>query len=524
MKYLERLRAAAKVSRQLLTLPAAAFSGTNNEVAIKMLTGEWEGGENTRFRRKRTTRLVAQDTDLNNGTREAIMSEARKLEQNTPIPGSILNRFGDYCVHPQAKVKFYTSDHEWNERAADYWANWTKQCDATGDMTLPQMLRVCVMSAKRDGDVFLHKEMDASGMPKLRGIEADRVTNVTGEYGGYLNYDFQKDSNEARTVGGIKIDRQGQRVGYIVCDRTGFGTFVNPRTIAAGEILHYRNPTRFESFRGVSAFHSILNDLQDLKETKEAEQLAQKIASSHTLIERTARGSASGIQAFADGATDNADNVQKLEDMAAGIKRYMSHGDSLEMFSSTRPDEGWRWLIEFLIRGVSQGLHLPFEFTWNLAGLTGTSVRLVSKQAERTFNSEIDNLEQRVIDPLVAWVISDAMESGRLPRSAEWFYYRAARPSHPTVDVGRESAANLNELNAGVRTEEQICTEQGLDSYDVRTARAGEVQHRITLARALVDVNPEMQFQQALAMMGGANIGPTYNMQPAIAPQVAPLQ
>lgn len=521
MKLIDRIRAAAKVSGRILTLPVASIEDTtNNGAAIKLLSGEWEGGENSRFRRTRNVRLVAQDTDLNNGTREAIMSEARKLCQNTPIPGAILTRFGDYCVHPQAKVKFFTSDHEWNDLASDYWHNWTRACDATGEMTFPQMLRVGIISAKRDGDVFFHKEFDEGGNPRLRGIEADRITNAKF---GATSFDIPMPSNVAREVGGVLVDGRGRKTGYIVCDRTGYGTFKNPKTKEASEFLHYRNTTRFESFRGVSAFHSVLNDLQDLKESKEAEQLAQKIASSHTLIERNATGSAMGPQAFSDGATDNAGNVQKLEDMAAGIKRYIAHGDSLEMFASTRPDEGWRWLIEFLIRGTSIGLDLPFEFTWNLSGLTGTSVRLVSKLAERTFNGEMDNLEQRVIDPTVAWVITHGMDTGRLPFNPEWYFYRAARPSHPTVDVGRESSANLSELNAGVRTEEQICSEQGLDSYDVRTARAGEVQHRIDLARALVSKNPEMQFQQALAMMGGANIGPTYNMQPAIAPQLAPV-
>jgi hypothetical protein len=97
-------------------------------------------------------------------------------------------------------------------------------------------------------------------------------------------------------------------------------------------------------------------------------------------------------------------------------------------------------------------------------------------------------------------------------------FFQAQRPSHPTVDVGRESSANLAELNAGVRTEEMIANEGGNDGYDLRVIRKAEVTHRIKLAREIVAENPEIPISQALAMMGGANIGPTYGMMPAVAP------
>jgi capsid protein len=513
MKLSERIRTAAKIAGRVLTLPSGALADeTYNGASIKMLSGQWEGGENSRFRRNRSTRLVSHDTDLAMGTREFIMSKARSLTQNTPLPGAIVRRFADYCVHPQALVKWTTTDAQWNEQAADAWRSFTRNCDATGQMTLPQILRAAIISAKVDGDSFLHKEFDAAGMPKVRGIEGDRITVPNG-------FDFPKPSNERRIVGGVTVDAAGRKVAFTVCDRGSAGNFTNPKTLPAGEFVHLHCNTRFESYRGVSAFHAVINSLDDLKETLEAEQLAQKIGSSHTIIERTAKGSGEGIQdAFANGATDNAGNVQKLEDMAAGIKRYMAHGDDISMFSSTRPEEGWRWLVEFTIRGISLGLHLPFEFTWNLAGLTGTSVRLVSKLAERTFNAEIYNLEHKVIDPLVSWWISNEMESGRLPFNPEWMFFQAQRPSHPTVDVGRESSANLAELNAGVRTEEMIANEGGNDGYDLRVIRKAEVTHRILLAREIVSANPDIPLSQALAMMGGANIGPTYNMQPAVAP------
>ncbi|NBR87395.1 MAG: phage portal protein [Verrucomicrobia bacterium] len=511
MNIIERLRVAARVSRNLMTLPSAALApGTYNEAGIKLLSGEWEGGQNSRLRRSRRTRLVSHDTDLNYGTREFLMSKARSLRQNTPLPGAILRRYADYCVHPQAMVQWITGDHDWDMQMQDAWAAWTRTCDATGENTLPQILRTLVESSHCDGDAFLHKERDGEEL-KVRGIEADRITNAKG---GTVGFDNVLPSNVPRDVGGVWIDAQGRKRGFTVCDRTGWGAFTNPRYVDATEFLHYHHSERFESYRGVSSFAAVINSLDDLKETIEAEQLAQKIASNLTILERNALGAKMGPQALADGATDNAGNTQKLEDMAAGIMRYMAHGDDLSMFTSERPAEGWRWLVEFTIRGISLGIHLPYEIVWNLSGLTGTSVRLVSKMAERTFNAEMDNLERRVIDPLACWFACDQMERGLIARNPNWMFFQALRPAYITADVGRESSANLAELNAGCRTEESICREQGWQGVDVRTARAGEVRHRIQLATQISEeTGGALSMKEVLAMMGGANIGPTYGMQ-----------
>lgn len=518
MNLATRFKTAIALSRRVLTLPAAALApGTFNEQSFKMLSGEWEGGETSRFRNRRPFRLVSQDTDLGDGTREKMMSEARWLCQTFPIADAILERFADYCVHPDAKVKFTSPDHDWNRLAEDYWFAWVEQSDAVGCHTFPQMLRIVVKGLKRDGDSFLHKEHD--GLPKLLGIEADRITNARG---GSLNRDVALPGNVSREVGGVKVDAFGRKLSFTVCDRSGYGSFINPRSVPASEMLHCFSADRFESYRGVTAFHPVLNDFRDLKETHDAEKLAVKIASVQTLIERNHAGAQNKIDAFGDGGTDAAGNARQLEDLAPGLMRYLGIGEDVSMFKSERPAEGWRWFMSYMIRGISVGLHLPFEFVWDLSGLGGAGVRLMSKQAERTFRSETDNLESRVINPTVAWVISDAMLTGRLPFNPRWHWFAAQRPAHPTVDVGRESTANINELNAGVISESTICGEQGFDDGDVRQQRAAEVMHRIELAKEITAAHPELTLKDALAMLGGANIGPTYNMQAEV-PKGDPL-
>jgi len=133
----------------------------------------WEGHENSRRRGQRTIRLVSNDTDLNFGTREGIMSEARDLCQKFPICNSFLDKFASYCVHPQLKVQYFTDDDEWNEAAERNWQTFVANADFQGNHTLTAMARLAVKSMKRDGDVFFIKTID-NGFPKLQAVEADR--------------------------------------------------------------------------------------------------------------------------------------------------------------------------------------------------------------------------------------------------------------------------------------------------------------------------------------------------------------
>lgn len=501
----KRTAAIAALVRNTAFLPAKQLESINN---ASMRWGEWQGWEHTRERNRGNVRLAGEETDLNWGTREGMLSEARRLCQTFPICDAILERFADYCVHPSGKVKWATPDHEWNKLAENYWLAWGKQCDAVGQNTFPQFLRIGIKSMKRDGDVFFHKE-NQNGLPKLRAIEGDRCTSARG---GPIGYDVPLPSNVARQVAGVNVDSEGRTVSFRICARSGYGFFQDEQTISADEMFHLYSPMRFETYRGVTAFHTVLNDFRDLKETHDAEKLASKLASYQTIVERNAIGQARGnINPFGDPLAPSND-PRKLENIEAGVKSYIAHGDSVEMFMSERPAEGWRWFIQYLIRGAAVGLHLPFEFVWDMSQLGGASLRLMSKQAERTFTAEMDNIEDRLIDPVVSWVINDAMMTGKLPFNTDWYHFAALRPAHPTVDIGRESSANLSELANGVRTEDSICEEQGFDGHSVRVQRAGEVIHRLSLAKEIMAEHPDVSLDLALEMLGRTNA--PYALQP----------
>jgi hypothetical protein len=143
-----------------------------------------------------------------------------------------------------------------------------------------------------------------------------------------------------------------------------------------------------------------------------------------------------------------------------------------------------------------------------MAGLGGPGVRLMSKQAERTFIAKMDLLDLRFYRPTVSWVVADAMEVGDLPFNEKFYLFRVQRPAYPSIDVGRESMANLNEYRAGVMSGQEICNERGRDVYDVQKEKAREIANAKKLA-----VEFGVPFEMIISMSTGGS--PTPSAAPA---------
>lgn len=476
------------------------------KVGLWAVTGTWEGHERDRYRNRPNPRRVSQDADLNFGVREDLCAEARALAQTVPIVERILRQFANYVVG-DCKALWMTTDKAWNDQAQKQFEAWSNLCDWRQVHGLKSLMRLAVASEPRDGDFFLNEIAD-DGFYFLECIEGDRVTNARG---GGINFD------EPNVTGGVKTGGKGEPLAYRVCDRQKSygqesGVYINPRDIPAAQMIHYFDTLRADAYRGVTSFKTVLNHIRDFKETIKAEKTAQKAASRLALIVKNAIGGQMSIPGapsiFATGnENSDAGTEFKTEEVSDGVIRYMFNGDDVQAFMSNRPSDGWFNLTLLLIRDISIGLDLPFEFVWNMSGLQGTATRMVSKQAERTFSSKQDILERRVLNRVCGrWVMTE-MTSGRLPFNPEFMAFYFPRPAHPSVDAGRDSKSDVEELNAGVTTEDDIAAANGKIGGQIRLKRYHEVQERLNFAALLVAefADQKITIQDVLALMGRAN-------------------
>ena len=471
------------------------------------ITGQWEGNERNRYRNRPYARKVSQDADLNLGVREDLMAEARALSQTVPIVKRILRQYANYVVG-DCKIQFDTTDDAWNTQAEEQFNAWAMLCDYRSLHPLPEMARIAVVSELRDGDHFIN-EIDDDDFYFLEEIEADRVTNAKGT----INID------EKNIVGGVKIGAKGNKLAFIVCDRqnsNGFqtGIYVNPRSIPSSQMIHYLDTLRADAYRGVTSFETVLNRIRSLKETLNAEQTAQGIASKLALLVKNNQGAKyPGAGVNLDYETTSRGEVKAVEEVADGVIKYMFPNEDIEAFHSARPGDSWFNLSLFFIREISIGLDLPFEFVWNMAGLAGTATRLTSQQAARTFGNKQAVLKRRFLKPIATrWVLKE-MDTGRLPFHPEFTRFHFQDPPHPSVDVGRESQADIAELDAGLNHEDNLASVAGHDGGDVRRKRKQIVKekfaHALEIQKEMAEQGQKVGLEFVLNMLGRPNAGKT---------------
>jgi len=428
------------------------------------VTGQWEGHERSRLRYRAPRKLESQDESLDMGTRESLLSEARSLCQVFPVAKRILRKYANYVVG-DCRYKWNTGDDAINVAYRDYWYSWMDRADVNGVHRFPTLVRLAVMSMLRDGDCFATFQNGgmAGGDVLLRLVEGDRIGNYKN---GSLNIDEDMPDGR-RIVGGVILSQAGRPVAYRVNDRSKYGQFKNSMDIPSGDVRHVFDPDRIDAARGVTSFHNVLNSLRDLKEIVDANKANVKLNSKLALLVKTVSGSASagsGLDLFENGdttdATSSSVNRQEVGDAAIA---YMFPDEDMKAHKGEMPSGEVQEFMKFMIHQIAIGMDLPFGVVWTMAGLNGPGVRYDINDADRTFQHTMDIIEEKMIDPVVGKVIANGIARGIIPPSPNWFRFERQRPASITIDLGRESAAMINENGAWLRSGSDSFAEAGQD-------------------------------------------------------------
>jgi capsid protein len=450
---------------------AAAFQGISAAV-----TGQWEGGQQSRYRDRPQQRLVAQDTDLDFGNREKMMSEARSLSQTFPIIRRILRTYSTYCVG-NLRVQWRTGNPEIDRRYESAWMSTMDTIDARGQHHFTKLAKISLSRMLCDGDVFAQK-IDSAGIGQLGIVEADRVTNSGG---GSLGAD-KKD-----LIGGIRIDGNGRPIAYRICKRTPYGSFEDPVELSASDGLHVWDTDRADSYRGVTAFASVLNAMRDLKEILHAETIGVKANSKLALIVKSLSGGVStgagDVELFDNGSTSQSASTQvNAQEISDGVMQYMFPGEDIHAHSSDKPSAAWQGFVDWLVGMVAIGLDLPKSVVWSMSGLGGAAARFEIQAAGRTFASVQDILERKLLVPVAAWTTAKQIKSGRLPFHPNWSQFKFQRPPFVSVDLGRDSKSGIEENLSGMLTAQEWFAESGQDFFEETEQLAKEASFRMEMA------------------------------------------
>ena len=429
----------------------------------KLVNFSYDAVKYTRERKGPSSLSGAEDY-RSNYDRVELMKRARDLAENVGLVRSILMKFAS---HTAANISYQarTENPEVNTEVEAYWADWWDKCDISTRHTGSTLMQVAMMSMLRDGDFLIVLVRDKDGNLKIQGIEADRVGDP---FKVYTSLDL---------IGGIHIDRDtGAPSAYDIYNRSIGDFYTYQATIPASQAFHLFDPLRIDQYRGISAFHTAINDATDIYDIINFEKMAAKNASSQAGIVKRNNNNASDLSTLTNDEDLNGNTI-KLEAIESGKISYLEPGEDIVFPDGpSRPSGAFAEFHKILLRNICLGVGIPYSFAVDPSAMSGPTARLEMQQAGRTFRRYQKLLDDKVLRPIKNIVIADGVARGLIEnnvgsRTTKGIFNFGANVS---IDLGRESASAISEFKTGLRTAADIYAERGQDFESAMRQRAIE--------------------------------------------------
>ena len=419
----------------------------------------------------RTNRLYAPkqygqpaESSQNQRDRVVMMYEARDLVENFPEAREISRKFGTYLTPHEYSPT--TGDRDYNQQVSDYFHAWCKTCDVTNRHSFKKLVQLAAEERPVDGDCGFVIRRSGEGL-KLQLVPATRIGNPNDSAVASNNY-FQ----------GIVTNDFGQPVAYRIYRVTRDGVYFGAEDIPANQFCHYMDPFRVDQYRGITDFHAAIQTARMLYDILQAEKAGVRFSSQQAALIFNDRGTANPRNLFQPNPALSLPNgqQQKNELTEVGMIRYFQNSDRVEVMPS-RPSQAFTGFVQHLMHEIALGVGVPEGVLFGTQDYKGPSVRAEFAAADRVFTRQQGVLTDKVLDPIKDAVILDAIARGeiappallagetmvqalRRATSGEWRF-----PAKLSIDVGRESAANMNENRQGAKSLQEIAAEEGTDAF-----------------------------------------------------------
>jgi capsid protein len=397
-------------------------------------------------------------------SRVVMMWEARDLVENFPEAREITRKFGNYLTPNEYSPT--TQDRAYNQTVAEFFHEWCKRCDVTGRHTFKKLVQLGCEERPVDGDCGFAIRRVGDEL-KIQLVPGTRIGNPNALGAESDNY-YQ----------GIITDEFGKPVAYRVYRVTREGVYFGAEDVEAHNFCHYFDPFRVDQYRGITDFHAAIKTSRMLYEILEAEKAGVRFASQQAALVFNDRGSANPRNLFTPSPTVTMPNGQSQQNEMSevGMIRYMGTADRVEVMPS-RPSAAFAGFVQHLMHEIAIGVGVPEGVLFGTQDYKGPSVRAEFAAADRVFTRHQGVLTDKVLDPIKNAVILDAIARGEIPppplqagetmvqalrraTAGEWRF-----PAKLSIDVGRESAANLNENRQGAKSLQEIAGEEGTDAF-----------------------------------------------------------
>jgi lambda family phage portal protein len=421
----------------------------------------YEGAGNSLRRSYLDTSYTSARFDVTASTRQQIVRKSRYFEQNNAVMNRLGDLFESYTVGSNFSVQPASSDPAWNLRAKKAWDIWCRYPDIGSRQSFGTLMSLAARGWFFDGESFLLLTKGESGRPRLQLIEPQQVATPTGQ------------ENQSDIFDGVRFDeRTGRALTYYVGQEQQQGQLTNIRPITADSIVHIFEPNRSNQLRGLPFVAPVINDLHDLDDLQKLEMESCKLASSVAQVVKTSSGEvqATSLRSGVGGAQGSAQTY--YENVFGAQVKVLKSGDEFEQFISDRPSvnmrDYWRQLTEKVCAGV--GIPYVLVFPESMQGTVYRGALDMSAVWFRARHAVMAAAARRVWEYVMDYSIR--VDSSLQDSPDDWYEVAIQAPRAPNVDVGRNSAAQLAELEAGVTTYDEVYGARGIDWRSALEAKA----------------------------------------------------
>lgn len=398
-------------------------------------------------------------------SRIVMMWEARELVENVPQARAVSRKFGQFLTPTEYSPA--TGDKKYNDIVSEFFHAWCKNCDISGRHSFRKLIQLACEERPVDGDCgfAIRRVEDAL---RIQLVPATRIGNPNMVGAESDNY-FQ----------GVIVDDFGRPVAYRIYRVTREGVYFGAEDIPASNFTHYFDPFRIDQMRGVTDFHCSERTIRMLNEILEAEKAGVRFASQQAALVFSDRSTANPRNLFTAGPPTNVlpnGQEQQNEFSQVATIRYFGTADKVEVMPS-RPSQAFSGFIAHLMHEIAIGTGIPQGVLFGTEDYSGPSVRAEFAQADRIFGRHQGVLQDKVLDPIKNAVLLDAIARQEIPppplaagETMVQALRRATRgewrfPAKLTIDVGRESAANMAENRQGAKSLQEIAASEGTDAF-----------------------------------------------------------
>ncbi len=428
---------------------------------------------------------------------KSLRARSRILSENDPYFKNFLrkcrvNVIGNSGIVLQNRaVENVTKDGETilddnaNRIIEDAWNQWCKKknCTVNGKLSFIDVQQLFIESVAKDGEVLIRKVKGSHNEFgfALQLIEAD-----------HLSENHNEDLPNGNIVRmGIEINKWNRPVAYYIHERHPGEHALGSRKkdevirIPAEEIIHAYIPERISQSRGVPWAHAAMTRSNMLNGYQEAELVAARIGASKMGFFVSPDGEAYVGQ-------DQEDNGDIITEADPGTFEQLPEGVDFREFSPDHPTSAFEPFVKSILRGMSAGMGVSYNSLANdLEGVNFSSLRQGNIEERDLWKIlqrwTIENLHEQIFEDWLLMSITTGKIS--LPVSKfEKFNKPIWRPrGWMWVDPVKEVRSNRDAIDGGLKSAQDVASEQGMDIEDVYIQLAVEKKLREKYGVSLMD-------------------------------------